>query len=194
MSGSESRALPLARTRRSGGSWSGIDERSRVFQVAFDLTPLPGFLFSRSRLDHANEAARQLLRSGRLGESGLPHLQRLVYGPPGPGPRLLEAPPRRWRVLKAEAFPRTLRLADYRVCFLAEENSPALAGTDLLAASRLNRSQRLIADLLTDGLTNREIAERLGIAAETVRKQVGRILAKTSTHTRTEFVAMVLRR
>jgi DNA-binding CsgD family transcriptional regulator len=172
-----------------------MNERLRIFQAAFDLAPLPGFLFSRSRLDYANEVAWRLVRSGRLGESGLSHLQRLVFGPPGSGPRLLEAPPRRWRVLKAEAFPRTLRLADYRVCFLAEENSPAaLAGTDLLAASCLNRSQRLIADLLTDGLTNREIAERLGIAAETVRKQVGRILAKTSTHTRTEFVAMVLRR
>jgi DNA-binding CsgD family transcriptional regulator len=170
-----------------------LAERSRAFQAAFDLAPLPGFLFSSSRLDHANEAARQLVRSGRLGESGLSHLHRLVYGPASPSPRLLEAPPRRWRVLRADAFPRTLRLADYRVCFLAEEGSPAAATTDPLAPFQLNRSQRRIADLLTDGLTNREIGERLAIAAETVRKQVGRILAKTSTHTRTEFVALMLR-
>ena len=47
--------------------------------------------------------------------------------------------------------------------------------------------------LASDGLTNKEIAYRLGISERTVQFHVNSIFHKTTTNSRTEAVAMALR-
>jgi DNA-binding CsgD family transcriptional regulator len=47
--------------------------------------------------------------------------------------------------------------------------------------------------LVTTGMTNREIAQRLHLSPRTVEKHVDRLRAKTGTANRTELVAVVLR-
>jgi predicted ATPase/DNA-binding CsgD family transcriptional regulator len=55
----------------------------------------------------------------------------------------------------------------------------------------LTRREREIAELITDGLTNRQIAARLVIAERTVDTHVGRILAKLACSSRAQVAALV---
>jgi DNA-binding CsgD family transcriptional regulator len=48
--------------------------------------------------------------------------------------------------------------------------------------------------LVADGLTNREIAERLFLSPRTVEKHVERLLAKTGVQNRSRLVARAARR
>lgn len=48
--------------------------------------------------------------------------------------------------------------------------------------------------LVADGLTNREIAERLFLSPRTVEKHVERLLAKTGVQNRSQLVARAARR
>jgi DNA-binding CsgD family transcriptional regulator len=182
-------ALPGATRGLSGLA----PDRVRLLEAAFELAPMPGFVFSYSGMEHANRAGHDLLRSRRLDSPGLVRLHGIVYGHAGQAKNHLQAAGARWTVLNAPAGHGAPSLSNYRVCFLLEEapQTPACAGT--IDSAALSPAQRRIASLLTEGLTNREVAQRLGIAAETVRKQVGRILQKTETHTRTELVARMLR-
>lgn len=53
----------------------------------------------------------------------------------------------------------------------------------------LTPAERRVAHLLMEGLTNREIAARLGITSHTVKSQVAALLTKTGSNGRTQFVA-----
>jgi len=55
----------------------------------------------------------------------------------------------------------------------------------------LTRREREVATLVTEGLTNRQIAERLVIAERTVESHVERIMDKLSRHSRAEIAAWV---
>jgi len=61
-----------------------------------------------------------------------------------------------------------------------------------LTASLTPREQDVM-QLMADGLSHAEIAERLVITSRTVAKHVERILAKLGVHTRTQAVAVALR-
>ena len=56
------------------------------------------------------------------------------------------------------------------------------------AAHDLTGQERRVFDLLADGLTNRAIAERLGLAEKTVKNYVSNILTKLGVSRRTEAV------
>lgn len=47
--------------------------------------------------------------------------------------------------------------------------------------------------LLTEGLSNREIAERLVVSASTVKTHLDEIMERTGIHSRTALVAQVVR-
>ena len=53
----------------------------------------------------------------------------------------------------------------------------------------LSEREQEVLDLIAAGLTNREIAEKLFISAETVKKHTGRIYAKLAAGHRTQAVA-----
>jgi two-component system nitrate/nitrite response regulator NarL len=59
----------------------------------------------------------------------------------------------------------------------------------LLGALRLTTREREITALIAEGLSNKEIAERLNIATYTVKSHVHNILEKLALHTRLEIAA-----
>ena len=62
------------------------------------------------------------------------------------------------------------------------------------AAESLSEREQQVLDLLSQGLIYKEIAEKLGIAYETVHTYIRRIYEKLQVRTRTEAVAKFLRR
>ena len=58
----------------------------------------------------------------------------------------------------------------------------------------LSLRERQLALLIADGLTNREMAERLGLSVFTVRNEVGRILRKLKAKNRSQIAFAVGRR
>jgi len=79
---------------------------------------------------------------------------------------------------------------------------PALAGTlfsqisqrvvkrgQAVAAVRMTQREREIISLITEGLSNKEIARRLHIATHTVKSHVHNVLEKLALHTRLEIAA-----
>jgi DNA-binding NarL/FixJ family response regulator len=57
----------------------------------------------------------------------------------------------------------------------------------------LTQREREILQLLADGMSNAEVAQRLFISQETVKSHVRHILAKLEAETRTQAVAIALR-
>lgn len=58
-------------------------------------------------------------------------------------------------------------------------------------AARLTPSERKVLELIGDGLSNREIGERLNIAEKTVKNHITSILAKMGLQRRTQVAALV---
>lgn len=69
---------------------------------------------------------------------------------------------------------------------LAGERQFAEAGA---ALDQLTPREREVADLAARGLTNEQIARRLFVGVTTVKKHLGRALAKTGAHSRTQLAA-----
>jgi DNA-binding NarL/FixJ family response regulator len=63
-------------------------------------------------------------------------------------------------------------------------NAPAA-----LAAVRITLREREVINLISDGLSNKEISSRLGIAIHTVKSHVHNVLEKLSLHSRLEVAA-----
>ncbi len=73
---------------------------------------------------------------------------------------------------------------------LVRERLQALAG----AVPVLTRRQREVADLVTFGCTNAEIANMLAISANAVKKHVSRLLALLEASNRTELATTLAKR
>jgi two-component system nitrate/nitrite response regulator NarL len=54
---------------------------------------------------------------------------------------------------------------------------------------RLTKREREVIDLVTDGLGNKQIAQRLNLATHTVKNYVARILEKLALHSRLQLAA-----
>jgi DNA-binding NarL/FixJ family response regulator len=67
-------------------------------------------------------------------------------------------------------------------------------GTATVAGAPLTSREREILEMLADGAHNRTIATRLGISRHTVKFHVTSILTKLGADSRTEAVALALRR
>ena len=61
------------------------------------------------------------------------------------------------------------------------------------AEAGLSAQQERVLDLIVEGLTNREIAERLNLAEKTVKNYVSNLLAKLGMERRTQAAAFVVR-
>ena len=62
---------------------------------------------------------------------------------------------------------------------------------DATDADRMTRRQREVLQLITDGLSNKEIADRLHITANTVKGHVHNILEKTALRSRLQIAAYI---
>lgn len=111
---------------------------------------------------------------------------------------------------QARAYERALPASDYRaraavaaLSRLAQRaRNEALSLADAAQVSASGPAQTVhplsprefqVLELASEGLTNKEIAYRLGISERTVQFHVNSIFNKTSTSSRTEAVALALR-
>jgi DNA-binding NarL/FixJ family response regulator len=60
---------------------------------------------------------------------------------------------------------------------------------DLMASVRMTKREREVIDLVAEGLSNKEIAQRLNIATYTVKSHVHNILEKLALHTRLQVAS-----
>jgi DNA-binding NarL/FixJ family response regulator len=60
---------------------------------------------------------------------------------------------------------------------------------EALDAVRMTQREREVIDLISDGLSNKEIAQRLNIATHTVKSHVRNIMEKLTLHTRLQIAA-----
>lgn len=60
----------------------------------------------------------------------------------------------------------------------------------ILEAVKLTQRERLVVELIGEGLSNKEIAARLHVAVHTVKSHVHNVLEKLALHTRLEVAAM----
>ena len=71
-------------------------------------------------------------------------------------------------------------------------SAPAVMLGDL-PASRLSKQQRTLLRLMTDGLSNREIAEKMSLSPNTVKEYVDTLMERTGIHSRTGLAARASR-
>ncbi|MGO9779915.1 MAG: response regulator [Streptosporangiaceae bacterium] len=67
-----------------------------------------------------------------------------------------------------------------------------VASADPVAA--LSRQERQVLDLIGEGLTNRQIAQRMSLAEKTAKNYVSALLAKLGLHSRTQVAVLAARR
>ena len=67
-----------------------------------------------------------------------------------------------------------------------------MASTDPVTA--LSRQETQVLDLIGEGLTNRQIAERMSVAEKTAKNYVSTLLAKLGLHSRTQVAVLAARR
>lgn len=79
------------------------------------------------------------------------------------------------------------------IVYSTDTNRPLTCNTSLLQrAYGLTNAEINIVELISLGLTNRQISEQVEKSTETVNSQVKSILSKTQTQTRTQFVRMLM--
>jgi DNA-binding CsgD family transcriptional regulator len=78
--------------------------------------------------------------------------------------------------------------------YALNEKPQAVAAPPAVAETTLTRRERQVADLIAQGLTNKEIAARLVIAQRTAEAHVERILTKLGLTTRTQIALWIAQR
>ena len=68
-------------------------------------------------------------------------------------------------------------------------HTPVLDTPGMMEGVRMTRRERDVIDLVTDGLANKEIAQRLNLAPHTVQNYVRHILEKLALHSRLQLAA-----
>jgi DNA-binding CsgD family transcriptional regulator len=189
--------MPLARDelasggqhlRVSSGAPALVKERLDTFAAAFLSDPRPGLVFEYDRLVLANDAARGLLGAvpAAATDEFLARLKAsLNRGSLEPALRLQTPSGVYVPVLQP---PRIRRGHSTAICFLVNQ----CAADPVFAC--LSERQRCVVRLLAKGLSNRQIADALGISIETVRTHVAHALERTGTKTRTGLVGRALGR
>ena len=91
----------------------------------------------------------------------------------------------------ADVVPHALtgRLLSHIVDQAVLRNTPVLDPPGLMEGVRMTRREREVIDLVTDGLDNKEIAQRLKLAPHTVKNYVRHILEKLALHSRLQLAA-----
>lgn len=168
------------------GSSTLVRERFGVFQTAFLTDTRLGLVFENGRLTLANETAKRLLRPSAATRGFLEALNVALAAETSPSRLHLQTDSGRFLQELHPARSRAVHTA--RICFLIKQ--PAMVPALLSPTDR----ELGVLTWLVKGCTNGQIATRLGISIETVRKHVSHSLKKTGTKTRTGLVGRALER
>jgi DNA-binding CsgD family transcriptional regulator len=132
---------------------------------------------------HASPTARDLLRSVDLdGHQPVPHGVYAANGAADAG--CFRTPSGDWL-----AF-RRFDLGG-RAAILLDHASPDEVRRTVMLGFGLTARERQVASLVTDGLTNAQLARELGIALHTAKDHVKAIFVKTGTSTRSELARVL---
>jgi DNA-binding CsgD family transcriptional regulator len=166
------------------GSPALVRERLDIFAVAFLHDARPGLLFECGRLAFANDAARSLLGSTAASDSFLQELKVQIGCGVIKAGLLLRT---RSGVYAPVLHPaRSRSIYPICLCVLVRESET------ISLYEALSKRELGVLMLLVKGLTNGQIAEKLGISIETVRKHISHSLEKTGPKTRTGLVGRAL--
>jgi len=72
---------------------------------------------------------------------------------------------------------------------IARGAAPSRGGDNALEDVRMTRREREVIELIGEGLSNKEIAQRLNIATHTVKSHVRNVMEKLALHTRLQIAA-----
>ncbi len=72
-------------------------------------------------------------------------------------------------------------------------SAETVAAADTLDEVRMTKREREVIELIGEGLSNKEIAQRLNIASHTVKSHVRNVMEKLALHTRLQIAAYVRR-
>jgi DNA-binding CsgD family transcriptional regulator len=172
-----------------------LESKARGLDIALRLLPVAAIVLDGDgNLLSANESARALFGGpaiplgvidvARLAiRQGTEHAAALAPHPDGESRRL--------RIVPAQVYAGGASADDPAVVFLVQGDgvSPAASPEALAKRFGLTAREGRVASLIARGMTNREIAEELGVSVETIRSHVARIFDKADVNSRSALVA-----
>ena len=172
-----------------------LTARTRALEVVLRLLPVAALVIDRQgRPLSANESARALFRGPAIPERVVECAARAaITGTETVSPVVEKADggALSLRLVPADVGDTDADPSAPAVVFLVPAGRPAPIETAALRRRfELTPAQLKVVEHLCRGLTNREIAEELGLSIETVRKHVATIFDKTGVNTRSAVVAL----
>jgi DNA-binding CsgD family transcriptional regulator len=171
-----------------------LSARASALGPTLDLLPVPALVLDdKGGYVLANKAARELFGGPALPASVVETAahalragtERNTTSLRGPGGKAL-------RVVPADMLgPRGTEAPEPTVVFLLPAEGMELSVEPLVARYGLSPTQGRVTALVALGLTNKEVAARLGLSSETVKTHLDASFRKTGAETRAGLVALV---
>lgn len=169
-----------------------LSTSTRALSVALDLLPVAALIFDdAARFVTSNAQARRLLGGIAVPQTICDSVARMLRSvDPIESVGIVLHAQQRARLVLAEV--RDSAAAGVHIVFIVLDDQPAgsIDPRMLVARLQLTHMQARVVSLVAVGLSNREVAERIGISTETVRKHLATAYARTGVNNRAGIVAL----